>query len=749
MSQNKQFQLEQDVIDVVLPSPQQSRQNLINLSCMGIGTLLLAASFYGTDIRYYEYSYQPTPFELRSHIQKHRDEAFRLDQEYKKQLTDWQQAKKIGWLTPKPIKPKYHVPTPSEALNQLQNDKSNYYLVPTWAVEANGETLPTNPEYRKGKLPKLPQEIAEKDGYGKPYLKTVNDAPYNPYKALLGFGAATCFGYVSVIANDRVRKLAIAIPLFRTKINEFWAKGIIQQRLNLEAWLDYGQVQARVNAGRAFGDALFAGDITEAEYTEIRESAERQAQMLTESLQTKALPGQSLDEINDPKNKVSAGDGDNTQNQVQNQVQIFRDRYLKLIKEHENGWLEALKFKPVIVSGDMGSGKTSFTAALALLRFICWGIKPAMVLDPHAHQNTAEKWVFLEKLQARIYGGEQDWENINEGIQAIFERWKTRTEKDAWESIIIDELTTYSEQEPCAKTAPKLMQGVIGNPRKAHDAMILITHSNTNAGTGGSSGFSDAKKTGTIEIKLRSTNDMTPLYKGELIGYKDAEGKVLPDFQITIPEWLNPAKLYGAIAITANAEIEMKKQHQEKYQDDDIPAEELPNNLWKAAVQRLNDLLSQDAPKQPNDSNQSSNNNSTRDNHQSPNTNSAQDNHNSSNINPLENNHQSSNPNPIEDNYQSSKNNHLEDDNQLFDKHQSSDTNHSSDKNNLSNLSEQAQAFIKYMKQQNLISIKVRDAYRNFRFNKIRPNASEMKAIMQEIENANIGKLVDGIFTIY
>jgi hypothetical protein len=707
MSQNKQFQLEQDVIDVVLPSPRQSRQNLINLTCMGIGTLLLAGSFYGTDIRYYEYSYQPTPFELRSHIQKHRDEAFRLDQEYKKQLTDWRQAKKIGWLTPKPIKPKYHVPTPSEALNQLQNDKSNYYLVPTWAVEANGETLPTNPEYRKGKLPKLPQEIAEKDGYGKPYLKTVNDSTYNPYKALLGFGAATCFGYVSVIANDRVRKLAIAIPLFRTKINEFWAKGIIQQRLNLEAWLDYGQVQARVNAGRAFGDALFAGDITEAEYTEIRESAERQAQMLTESLQTKALPGQSLDEINDPKNKVSAGDGDNTQNQVQNQVQILRDRYLKLIKEHENGWLEALKFKPVIVSGDMGSGKTSFTAALALLRFICWGIKPAMVLDPHAHQNTAEKWAFLEKLQARIYGGEQDWENINEGIQAIFERWKTRTEKDAWESVIIDELTTYSEQEPCAKNAPKLMQGVIGNPRKAHDAMILITHSNTNAGTGGSSGFSDAKKSGTIEIKLRSTNDMTPLYKGELIGYKDAEGKVLPDFQITIPEWLNPAKLYGAIAITANAEIEVKKQRQEKFQDDDIPAEELPNNLWKAAVQRLNDLLSQDAPKQPNDSNQSSNNNSTRDNHQSPNINSAQD------------------------------------------KHQPSDANHSSDKNILSNLSEQAQAFIKYMKQQNLTSIKVRDAYRNFRFNKIRPNASEMKAIMQEIENANIGKLVDGIFSIY
>ncbi|MCC5625229.1 hypothetical protein [Nostoc sp. CHAB 5715] len=50
MSQNQQFQLQQDVIDVVLPSPKQSRQNLINLGCMGIGTLLLAATFYGTDI---------------------------------------------------------------------------------------------------------------------------------------------------------------------------------------------------------------------------------------------------------------------------------------------------------------------------------------------------------------------------------------------------------------------------------------------------------------------------------------------------------------------------------------------------------------------------------------------------------------------------------------------------------------------------------------------------------------------------
>lgn len=669
MSQNKQFQLEQDVIDVVLPSLKQSQQNLINLSCMGIGALLLAGSFYGTDIRYYEYSYQPTPFELRSHIQKHRDEAFRLEQEYKKQLSGWKQAQKMGWKMPKPVKLKHRVPTPSEALNQLKNDKSNYYLVPTWAVEADGETLPTNPEYRKGKLPKLPREIAQKDGYGKPYLKTVNDAPYNPYKALLGFGAAACFGYVSVRANDRVRKLAIAIPLFRTKINEFWAKGIIQQRLNLEAWVDYGQVQARVNAGRAFGDALFAGDITEAEYTEIRLGAEQQAQMLTETLQQKALPGQSIDEVTSPKNKVSG-------------VQTLRERYLKLIKEHEAGWLFAFKFKPVIVSGDMGSGKTSFTAALALLRFICWGIKPAMVLDPHAHQNTAEKWIFLEKLKAEIYGGEQDWENINEGIKAIFERWKTRTEKDAWESIIIDELTTYAEQEACAQNAPKLMQGVIGNPRKARDAMILITHSNTNAGTGGSSGFSDAKKSGTIEVKLRSTNDMTPLYKGELIGYKDADGNVLPEFQITIPQWLNPRLLYEAIIATANAEMQAKKQNMEQLTDDDIPAEELPKNLLKAAIQRLNDLFFQDASNQHNDNNQSSDDK------------------------------------PPED-----------------------------DKSHL-NISEQAQTFIKYMKERNLTTIKVRDAYRNFRFQKTRLNADGMRAIMQELENAKIGNIVGNIFTI-
>ncbi|BDA76359.1 hypothetical protein CAL7716_105250 (plasmid) [Calothrix sp. PCC 7716] len=663
MSQNKQFQLEQDVIDTVLPSPKQSRQNLLNLGCMGIGTLLLAGAFYGTDIRYYEYSYQPTPFELRSHIQKHRDEAFRLKQKYKKELADWQQAQKMGWKTPKPEPPKYHVPTPEEALNQLKNNKSNYYLVPTWAVEAPGESLPTNPEYRKGKLPKLPREIAEKDGYGKPYLKTLNDEPYNPYKALLGFGAAACFGYVSVQANDRARKLAFAIPLFRAKINEFWAKGIIQQRLNLEAWVDYGRLQAQVNAGRAFGDALIAGDITEAEYTEIRESAERQAQMLTEAMQPKQLPGTTLDDQINPKNKVTG-------------VQTLRERYLKLVKEHESGWLEALKFKPVIVSGDMGSGKSSFTAALVLLRFICWGIKPAMVLDPHAHQNTAEKWVFLEKLKAEIYGGEQNWVSINEGIEAIFERWKTRTEKDAWESIIIDELTTYGEQPECAKNAPKLIQGVIGNPRKAHDAMILITHSNTNAGTGGSSGFSDAKKSGTIEIKLRSTNDMTPLYKGELIGYKDADGNVLSEFKITIPDWLNPAKLYNAIIASAHAEIKAKNQDKEQVEDD-IPIEELPRNLWKAAIKRLNDLLSQDASEQTNDNHESLDNNSS------------------------------------------------------------------------SNISDKAQAFIKYMNEQQLTSIKVRDAYRNFRFKNYRPNASEMKAIMQELENANMGKLVDDTFTIY
>ncbi|BDA76482.1 hypothetical protein CAL7716_106480 (plasmid) [Calothrix sp. PCC 7716] len=582
MSQNEQFQLEQDVIDTVLPNPKQSRQNLLNISCMGIGTLLLAGAFYGTDIRYYEYSYQPTPFELRSHIQKHRDEAFRLEQEYKKQLTNWQQAKKMGWFTPKPVKPKYHVPTPEEALNQLKNDKSNYYLVPTWAVEAEGESLPTNPEFRKGKLPKLPREIAEKDGYGKPYLKTVNDAPYNPYKALLGFGAAVCFGYVSVQANDRVRKLAFAIPLFRAKINEFWAKGIIQQRLNLEAWVDYGQVQARVNAGRAFADALWAGDITEAEYTEIRESAEKQAQMLYEAQAPKALPGKSMDEINNPKDKIGA-------------VQQLRDKYLKLMTDHEGGWMLALRYKPVMLVGGMGSGKTSFSAALALVRFIVWSMKPALILDPDGHQNMAGKWEFLTKLKASLYGSNDNWEEMNQGIEDIFERWKYRTEKDAWETLILDELTEYSAHEECAKNAPKLMQGIVGNPRKAHDAIILLTHSDTNSGTGGSSGFSESKKEAFIRVKLKSTNDMTPTYKGSLHGYKDAEGTEVEAMPISVPKWFNPKLIWADIETEAKRNIDAKKAADSKTEtsptDPDIPA-----NMLRAFIERFNSLIKQDTP---------------------------------------------------------------------------------------------------------------------------------------------------------
>lgn len=213
------------------------------------------------------------------------------------------------------------------------------------------------------------------------------------------------------------------------------------------------------------------------------------------------------------------------------------------LKEHEDGWLHVLVMtnKPIFIIGSQGSWKSYCAATIALCRHYLKGQKLISIVDPHFNKNASESWKELTALKPECYGSAQDWEEVDQGIQAGFSRWNERTLKDEPLTSIWDEQTNWALHEECVKSAKEFMGRIISDPRKANEAPLTITHSFSNAGTGGGSGFAQAREEGVLQLWLNSSNEMRPLFKGKVLGFKNEEGEVIDELKITIPkDWFNP-----------------------------------------------------------------------------------------------------------------------------------------------------------------------------------------------------------------
>ncbi len=74
------------------------------------------------------------------------------------------------------------------------------------------------------------------------------------------------------------------------------------------------------------------------------------------------------------------------------QMAAARSVLLKLIEEHEGGWIGQLMKKPVLIYGDQGSLKSYFAAFLALCRHYLRAHQIVSIADPHFHQNKDKCW---------------------------------------------------------------------------------------------------------------------------------------------------------------------------------------------------------------------------------------------------------------------------------------------------------------------------------------------------------------------
>ncbi len=80
------------------------------------------------------------------------------------------------------------------------------------------------------------------------------------------------------------------------------------------------------------------------------------------------------------------------------------------------------------------------------------------------------------------------------------------------------------------EAASKLGRKIVSYPRNSHESPIVIAHNNTNAAWAGSSGFSDSLQSNVIQIKLYSTSEQTPVFRGTISGIKDDESEFIKYF---------------------------------------------------------------------------------------------------------------------------------------------------------------------------------------------------------------------------
>ena len=243
-----------------------------------------------------------------------------------------------------------------------------------------------------------------------------------------------------------------------------------------------------------------------------------------------------------------------------------KTKLLKLIEEHEGGWIGQLLQKPLLLYGDMGAYKGYFVNFIALCRHHLRGHRIISIADPHFHQNKDACWKCLINLGVPGYGANQDYFAIGAQLEAMYTRFATRTLKDEPLTSIWDEVTNYSCEEGTIELSKKLIRKIVSDPRKAKESPILIAHDNTLVALGAGEGFSKARDRGIIQLELYSDSENRPLFKGLLSGIKNTEGEFVDAQKISIAaDWIRPEWVEKLFSVSDKT-VEIQSQAETKNQ---------------------------------------------------------------------------------------------------------------------------------------------------------------------------------------
>lgn len=202
-----------------------------------------------------------------------------------------------------------------------------------------------------------------------------------------------------------------------------------------------------------------------------------------------------------------------------------------------NEWFKAcILNKLLMVIGDQGSGKTTFTQFVLGCRMLLKGHQ-IFVADPHAEKNG---WVNYFD----IIGGKKDWSAIGSRIDKYFDFVTNSLQGDDQQfSFLFDEMTQYKDCLQDKNKAALMLKSWCSDVRKSAVSIICLTHNDTCEALAGVKGMKDSVDSSFLKLFLANksdpeTGDFKPAHQGYISNFKkDARNQSI-DVEIKTQVWM-------------------------------------------------------------------------------------------------------------------------------------------------------------------------------------------------------------------
>lgn len=246
----------------------------------------------------------------------------------------------------------------------------------------------------------------------------------------------------------------------------------------------------------------------------------------------------------------------NEDNVISEELKERRQSMIDALKSHEKGWLWYFidNQTPLWLIGRQGSGKTWTLASIALIRKYCLDIAVGYVIDEHGNgEDNKPIWELLEPIEICSKP-----EKIRDAFQNIATSYMTRindgkNSKSKQLQDVIDEYTTYKDDEIIGENANNWCRKHMKDSRKAYRWTVAATHNDTRATF--PEGTYNQRLSSTNMLEKKSKNGKVPLSSCKVIrGFYDDEGEEILDFKGNFPTWFTPKLIHGHL--TGGEEIE-------------------------------------------------------------------------------------------------------------------------------------------------------------------------------------------------
>lgn len=202
-----------------------------------------------------------------------------------------------------------------------------------------------------------------------------------------------------------------------------------------------------------------------------------------------------------------------------------------------NEWLKAcILNKLLMVIGDQGSGKTTFTQFVLGCRMLLKGHQ-IFVADPHAEKNGWANYF-------DIIGGKKDWSAIGSRIDKYFDFVTNSLQGDDQQfSFLFDEMTQYKDCLQDKNKAALMLKSWCSDVRKSAVSIICLTHNDTCEALAGVKGMKDSVDSSFLKLFLANksdpeTGDFKPAHQGYISNFKkDARNQSI-DVEIKTQVWM-------------------------------------------------------------------------------------------------------------------------------------------------------------------------------------------------------------------